>query len=309
VDYFLKVIGIGEDGFELNVPADAETCFDPATMPAGTNVYVGASREIISGPFALSTLGSCGANLSVAEVSAQENTASGVATVTITLSSAASGSVFVDYATSGGSATAGADYTETSGTAEIADGNTSTTFDIPLLDDSLLEGNETLTVTLSNPQGALLDQSTATVTIVDDEGTFCGPPSYDPATEPGLFLWRDCAAPGPDRVWQVRVTGGGSGTSLKYRGSVSSTTATLGVIGYSIESNDELDTTPGDGFVDYFLKVIGIGEDGFELNVPADADACFDPFNMPSGVEVYLGTARQVMTGPFDLATLEACTP
>jgi hypothetical protein len=231
------------------------------------------------------------------------------AVVTISLSAAASGSVFVDYATADGSATAGSDYTATSGTAEITAGNTSTTIAVPLIGDSVLEGVETLSVTLSNPQGALLGSATATVTLVDDEGVACGAPSYDPGTDAGLFLWRDCTAPGTDASWAVRITGGGSPSALSYFGSVSSTTAVLSAVGFSLESSDTLDSTPGDGFVDYGLIAIGGGQDGFQFDVPAGADACFDPATMPAGVEVYLGVGQQVMSGAFDLGTLGSCQP
>ena len=75
----------------------------------------------------------------------------------------------VDYATSDGTATAGADYTTASGTLTWAAGNTnSQTFSIPLLDDSLVEGDETVILTLSNPVGAVLGAPADSVLIIRD---------------------------------------------------------------------------------------------------------------------------------------------
>ena len=72
----------------------------------------------------------------------------------VSLSRAASGTVTVDYATSDGSATAGADYTAASGTLTFAAGETEKTVSVPVLDDSIDEGEETFTLRLSNATGA-----------------------------------------------------------------------------------------------------------------------------------------------------------
>ena len=40
-----------------------------------------------------------------------------------------------------------------------------------ILGDTLIEGNETFTLTLSNPTNAVVDRDTATATIMDDDGT------------------------------------------------------------------------------------------------------------------------------------------
>ena len=68
----------------------------------------------------------------------------------------------VDYATSDGSATAGADYTATSGTLTFRAGESSQTIEVAVLDDSHDEGEETLTLTLSNASGGRLTDARAT---------------------------------------------------------------------------------------------------------------------------------------------------
>lgn len=82
------------------------------------------------------------------------------------------GAVSVDYATSNGSAVAGSDYTAATGTLNWADGDDDTkSFEVPILDDSLDEPNETVNVALSNPTGGagLASPSNATLTIRDDD--------------------------------------------------------------------------------------------------------------------------------------------
>ena len=74
----------------------------------------------------------------------------------VTLNRAASQTVSVDYATKDGTATAGADYTATSGTLTFAAGETAKTVKVPVLDDAVDEGKETMRLLLSNPQGAFL---------------------------------------------------------------------------------------------------------------------------------------------------------
>lgn len=71
----------------------------------------------------------------------------------------------VDYATNSGTATAGSDFTATAGTLSFATGEASKTITIPIIDDSMYEGNETFSVTLSNPLVYQLKNPTATVTI------------------------------------------------------------------------------------------------------------------------------------------------
>ena len=87
----------------------------------------------------------------------------------VSLSRARSESTTVDYATSDGTARAGDDYTATFGTLTFEANVTTKTISVPVLDDPLDEGNETLTLTLSNPNGARLDDATATGTITNTD--------------------------------------------------------------------------------------------------------------------------------------------
>ena len=102
---------------------------------------------------------------------------------TATLSHASSRTVTVDYATSDGTAVAGSDYTAASGTLTFNAGDTSQTVQVTVLTDSEDESQETLTLTLSNPSQATLDDATGTGAIENGEsssGTQEDPPAEDP---------------------------------------------------------------------------------------------------------------------------------
>ncbi len=89
----------------------------------------------------------------------------------------------VDYATSDGSglnacssvtgmASSRCDYATSIGTLRFAAGEASKTIYIPVIDDNIADGNESFTLTLSNPSGASLGSTTtATVTITDNANT------------------------------------------------------------------------------------------------------------------------------------------
>ena len=87
----------------------------------------------------------------------------------VTLSRAASGTLTVDYQTANGSAQAGDDYTAASGTLTFRAGESSQTIEVGVLDDAHDEGEETLTLRLSNPSGGRLADGEATGTIANHD--------------------------------------------------------------------------------------------------------------------------------------------
>jgi Ca2+-binding RTX toxin-like protein len=90
---------------------------------------------------------------------------------TVSLSSASTQAIAVNYATANGTATAGSDYTSTTGILTFTPGQISNTIAVPIIGDTLFESNETLTLNLSNPSNALIAQTTVTGTIIDNENT------------------------------------------------------------------------------------------------------------------------------------------
>ena len=106
--------------------------------------------------------------LNVADAKVEEG-ADATLDFVVTLSRAAAGPVTVAYATTDGSATAGADYTTASGTLTFASGTTEQTVSVPVLNDVVDDGGETLTLTLSNASGAWIEDGTATGTIENSD--------------------------------------------------------------------------------------------------------------------------------------------
>jgi hypothetical protein len=80
----------------------------------------------------------------------------------------------VDYATADGTAVAGSDYQPKSGTTSLEAPDDATEILVNVLNDSEVEGPETVDVALSNPSGApgmiLRFPFTGTMTIIDDDG-------------------------------------------------------------------------------------------------------------------------------------------
>ena len=83
----------------------------------------------------------------------------------VTLSAATDKRVMVRYATSDGSAKAGEDYKAKSGRLAFQPGETAKTINVKVLDDAHDEGDETFTLTLSDPTRARLVDAEATGTI------------------------------------------------------------------------------------------------------------------------------------------------
>ena len=77
--------------------------------------------------------------------------------------------VSAQFAVTGGTATPDEDFESTQGMVVFEPGSVEAQVRIPLKDDDLVEGDETVEVTLSDPLNAVLGQATATGTITDDE--------------------------------------------------------------------------------------------------------------------------------------------
>ena len=126
----------------------------------GTRLSAGAAATV-PGP----------ASFSVADAAVQEGP-NATLDFTVTLSRARHEATTVDYATSDGTATAGADYSADSGTLTFEAGETGKTVSVAVLDDDHDEGSETMTFTLSNPVPAAtakLGDATATGTIANTD--------------------------------------------------------------------------------------------------------------------------------------------
>jgi len=77
----------------------------------------------------------------------------GTATVTVVRVGGTSGAVGIDFGTADSLALEGEDYSASSGTLNFADGVASQSIKVPITQDMLIEGNEGLMLSLSNPTG------------------------------------------------------------------------------------------------------------------------------------------------------------
>jgi len=140
---------------------------DSATVLNATAPTVANFRTAVVGP---GTLQMKAATKSVSE---------GVGTAAILVSRvggavASVGAVSVDYTVADGTAFAAHDYTSVTGTLNWADGDTADkTISVPIIQNAVIDGTRTFTVTIANPGGgaALGSPLTTTVSIQDDEAS------------------------------------------------------------------------------------------------------------------------------------------
>ena len=85
------------------------------------------------------------------------------------LSAASEKTITVDFATSDGTATASNDYTAATGTPTFAAGETTKNIPIAVLADAFDEVDETVTVTLNNPNNVTINDGVGELTITDDD--------------------------------------------------------------------------------------------------------------------------------------------
>ena len=101
----------------------------------------------------------------------------GATTLSVRLDRAASVPVTVSFGVTGGTASgAGVDFSVPPGVLSFAPGEITKTIPVTIIDDQLVEGNETIIVTLAAPSGAIMgSKPSGTVTIRDNEGAAGGP--------------------------------------------------------------------------------------------------------------------------------------
>ncbi|MEM6533868.1 MAG: Calx-beta domain-containing protein [Myxococcota bacterium] len=143
----------------------------------------------------------------------------GSESLTVRLDRAASTTVTVDYAVTGGSADS-ADHGVRSGTLTFEPGVTEREIAVPITDDLEDENSESFTITLSSPSNAILGQrSSLAFTIVDNDGPPCpsGVPSgstYFIEENALLVVETESIAEGTN--WQRRQRAGNTGTHYLY---------------------------------------------------------------------------------------------
>ncbi|MCU7846047.1 MAG: thrombospondin type 3 repeat-containing protein [Candidatus Thiodiazotropha sp. (ex Monitilora ramsayi)] len=165
-----------------------------------------------------------------------------------------SGAASIDYASSDGTALAGSDYTHTAGTLDFADGQTSNTFAVPLLDDTVFEGDETVNLTLSNPVNASLGSlSQAVLTISENDPV--------PASGTLQFSASD---------YTVAENGGSASVTVTRTG------GTSGMVSVSYATSDQTATASNDYTVTSGEVTFADGVSSQAINVPILDDMLYE---------------------------------
>lgn len=155
----LLIIGINEDKF---VEGDEQFLI---TLSNPTNASLGptSSTQVTIQDNDLPTVA-----FAVSAISVNEN--AGPATINVVLDQPSPNTVQVNYTMTDGSATGGTDYDNTGGTVTFSPGDTSEPINIPIINDSDVDGGESFTINLSSPTSANLGTpNSATVFIIDDD--------------------------------------------------------------------------------------------------------------------------------------------
>lgn len=126
----------------------------------GDNFGVGAPTAVSPGIL----------TFSATEFSVNED-GTAIAAVSVTRTGRSTGEVSATVTPTAGTATSSTDYDNAPIEVRFADGETTKTVAVPIVDDALVEGNETINLTLSAPTGGATigEQSTAIFTIVDND--------------------------------------------------------------------------------------------------------------------------------------------
>ena len=183
-------------GKSLTTATDAGGNYSFANLPAGRNYTVTPSKASFGFEPPSRTFTNVLANQTanfVASATIQFNVGSytasetaGRATITITRTSGLSGPASVRYGISDGTALQKSDYIMAFGTLNLATGETSKSFEVLIVDDAYVEGDEFFFVTLSNPVGATLGTpNPAMVTITDNDTV---PPTTNPIDQAHFFV-------------------------------------------------------------------------------------------------------------------------
>ena len=136
--------------------------------------------------------------------------AAGTAAIVVSRTGGLAEGVTVTFATSAGTATPGDDYTETTTTLTFAGGEAIKTVLVPIVNDSIVEPNETVSLTLSSPGGGgtLGARSTAVLTIISDD--------QPGVIEFGAATYSVNESAGPAKIVVTRTGGTASNVTVNY---------------------------------------------------------------------------------------------
>jgi hypothetical protein len=163
--------GVGESQAIIEVPTLDDTDVDGGetievtiAAPTGLTIAGDATQS-------LTILDNESSSISIAAGATPQEAEQVAGTFVLSRAGDASQALTVNY-TVGGTATAGTDYTELSGTASFAAGSSQAVITVPTLDDTDVDPDETVEVTVTAPTGLTIEgNATQSLTILDNEPT------------------------------------------------------------------------------------------------------------------------------------------
>jgi len=174
---FARLKATGSYDFVFATGTGADATVRSVVVQPDTAVIIGGDFTVVNGiarPYVARIHGDEKSNISSvdfanANFTVDEN--AGVATIGIVRSGPTNRTFTIQYATRNGTALNGQDYIGTTNTMTFVAGQISNTFNVPIIDDPLIEGDETVLLSLTNisPGIDVSGQSTAVLTILDDE--------------------------------------------------------------------------------------------------------------------------------------------
>ena len=163
-DYGAKInktltIAAGATGGSIKVTVNGDRRVEPDenfTVTLSTPVNIALGRSVATGTI-INDDAAATPRVSVGDESVVEgNTGTQTATFDVTLDQPAASAVTVPWSTADGTGTAAADYTAASGTLSFPAGTTTKTVSVVVKGDTLVESNETATINLGTPTGAVV---------------------------------------------------------------------------------------------------------------------------------------------------------
>ena len=158
--YVFTLEPAGDDDIDFTLVADTACDSGGICSPTGTKLLEVPPTFTITGPESAKRY------LAVSDATASEDEDPTMA-FTVTLDKAADHAITVDCATADGTATAGKDYTATSGTLTFNAGEVSKTVHVSILNDTIVDKDETVRLTISNASGAEITDPDGIGTITD----------------------------------------------------------------------------------------------------------------------------------------------
>jgi Calx-beta domain-containing protein len=246
-----KTIAAGATSATVNVQVDDDALYE------GDESFALDLANPVNGQLGGATSGTATINdddakpaISVDDPTVAES--AGPITFTVSLDAAAAVDVNVDFVTTDDSATDGPDYTGYTGTATVLAGDTSTTVDVPVVDDSTAEPDESFTLDLSNPVHGTIGDGSGTGTITDDDAS--------PAVS----------------IADATVTEGNTGTrNLTFTVSLTNDSASDVSVNYA--TSDGTATGGSDYATDAGTLTIPAGQTAGQVQVVVNGDTSFEP--------------------------------